>query len=80
MTAEIPIPGTAARAAAIREQDFRDRGFRDVRIIGSSDPEKHRGFPAQSILVSGRSPCGKILRAGLTGPIQKCGEKCRCVK
>lgn len=78
MTAEIPPSGPAWRAAEVRAADFERLGFRNP-FTGLATA-KHAGFAAGTIIVSATAPCGKILRAGLTGPIQKCGEKCRCVE
>ena len=74
-----PMPGTARRAADIREDDFRHRGFRDVatRVASHGSP---RCIPDGAVYVEGRGHCGRIVRAGLTGPMIGCGAKCECVK
>ncbi len=39
-----------------------------------------RGFADGAVIVSGRVPCGRMVRAGLTGPMQGCGAGCKCVE
>lgn len=78
MTAEIPPSGPAWRAAEIRAADFERLGFK--RPFTGIASAKHAGFKPGTIIVSATAPCGRIIRAGLTGTIQKCGEKCGCVK
>ena len=79
MTDQSSMPGTARRAAEVRAADFEARGFRNVHI-GLADSRKHRGFADGSVIVSGRAPCGRMVRAGLAGPMQGCGAGCKCVE
>ena len=76
---EQSMPGTARRAAEVRAADFEARGFRNIHI-GLADARKHRGFPDGAVIVSGRAPCGRMIRAGLAGPMQGCGAGCKCVE
>lgn len=78
MTALPPTTGPAWRAAEVRARDFEQRGFRkpETRVVVNGKP---RGFAEGSVIVVAKAPCGRFVSAGLTGAIQKCGEKCTCV-
>jgi len=80
MTAEIPASGPAWRAAEIRAADFERLGFRNPFRSISTGEGKFSAFPRGQLVVCATAPCGKILRAGLTGPIQPCGPRCDCIK
>lgn len=73
-----PTTGPAWRAAEVRAADFERLGFR-APFTGLASA-KHAGFKPGEIIVSARAPCGRIIRAGLTGPIQPCGARCGCIK
>jgi hypothetical protein len=79
MTAEIPTTGPAWRAAEVRARDFERLGFRkpETRVVVNGKP---KGFPEGSVVVVAKAKCSRIIRAGLTGPIQPCGPKCDCLK
>ena len=78
MTALPPPTGPAWRAAEVRAADFERLGFRNP-FTGIASA-KHAGFTPGEVIVSATAKCGRIIRAGLTGPIQKCGKGCTCVK
>lgn len=79
MTLDTPPRGTTARAAEVRKEDMLARGFRnpETRVVVNGKPA---GFPEGAVIVSGTAPCGRIVRAGLSGPMTGCGKACRCVK
>lgn len=79
MTAAIPTPGLARREAEARVAVFERLGFRNVHI-GLADSRRHHGIEDGAVIVSGRAPCGRMLRSALGGPVPRCGARCECVE